>query len=67
MRSAWPDVGEYAKESKLAFEKEVLGVYISGHPLEEYADVWKKNITAATSDFYPMEENVFQRLQTERK
>ena len=52
-----PDVGEYAKESKLAFEKEVLGVYISGHPLEEYADVWKKNITAATSDFYPMEEN----------
>ena len=52
-----PDVGEYAKESKLAFEKEVLGVYISGHPLEEYADVWKKNITAATSDFYPMEES----------
>lgn len=37
-----PDVGEYAKESKLAFEKEVLGVYISGHPLEEYADVWKR-------------------------
>ena len=52
-----PDVGEYAKESKLAFEKEVLGVYISGHPLEEYADVWKKNITAATLDFYPMEES----------
>ena len=52
-----PDVGEYAKESKLAFEKEVLGVYISGHPLEEYADVWKKNITASTSDFYPLEES----------
>ena len=32
-------------------------MYISGHPLEEYADVWKKNITAATSDFYPMEES----------
>ena len=29
-----PKVGEYAKETKLAFEKEVLGVYISGHPLE---------------------------------
>ena len=51
-----PDVGEYEKENKLAFEKEVLGVYISGHPLEEYADVWKKNITATTSDFQPMEE-----------
>ena len=30
-----PDVGEYAKENLLAFEKEVLGIYISGHPLEE--------------------------------
>ena len=33
-----PDVGEYAKENLLAFEKEVLGIYISGHPLEEYME-----------------------------
>ena len=33
-----PDVGEYDKEQLLSFEKEVLGVYISGHPLEEYED-----------------------------
>lgn len=26
-----PDVEEYPKEAKLAFEKEVLGIYISGH------------------------------------
>ena len=32
----YPDVGEYDKETKLAYEKEVLGVYISGHPLQEY-------------------------------
>lgn len=51
-----PDVGEYAKETKLAFEKEVLGVYISGHPLEEYEQSWRKNISAVTSDFYPDEE-----------
>src|SRR5699024_508728 len=47
----YPDVGEYDKELKLAFEKEVLGVYISGHPLEEYAQSWKQHITATTSDF----------------
>ena len=48
-----PDVGEYDKEMVLAFEKEVLGVYISGHPLEEYVDTLKKNITRTTADFVP--------------
>jgi DNA polymerase-3 subunit alpha len=47
----FPDVGEYSKEVMLSFEKEVLGVYITGHPLEEYESIWKKNISAVTSDF----------------
>ncbi len=47
----YPDVEEYDKETKLAFEKEVLGVYLSGHPLDEYAEQWKKHITATTRDF----------------
>ncbi|MBO5209641.1 MAG: DNA polymerase III subunit alpha [Lachnospiraceae bacterium] len=51
-----PDVGEYSKEMKLSFEKEVLGVYISGHPLEEYQEIWKKYITNTTADFYLDEE-----------
>lgn len=46
-----PDVGEYEKEEKLAFEKEVLGVYLSGHPMEEYEEKWRKNITRTTLDF----------------
>ena len=46
-----PDVGEYSKENLLAFEKEVLGIYISGHPLEAYEEKWRKVITATTSDF----------------
>ncbi len=46
-----PDVGEYEKEEKLGFEKEVLGVYLSGHPMEEYEDKWRKNITRTTLDF----------------
>ena len=51
-----PDVGEYSKENLLAFEKEVLGVYLSGHPLQEYEDKWRKSISATTLDFQPDEE-----------
>ena len=51
-----PDVGEYEKETLLAFEKEVLGIYVSGHPMEEYESKWRKNITATTLDFQPDEE-----------
>lgn len=51
-----PDVGEYSKEMLLAFEKEVLGVYISGHPLEEQEELWKKVITNTTADFMLDEE-----------
>lgn len=46
-----PDVGEYDKELILTFEKEVLGVYISGHPLEDYVGILEKNITRTTADF----------------
>ncbi len=52
-----PDVGEYARETYLGFEKEVLGIYISGHPLEEYEEKWKKNITRVTTDFILEEES----------
>ena len=51
-----PDVGEYEKETKLAFEKEVVGVYLTGHPLEGYAEKWKKNISKTTLDFQVDEE-----------
>ena len=51
-----PDVGEYSKENLLAFEKEVLGVYLSGHPLQEYEDKWRKSISVTTLDFQPDEE-----------
>lgn len=51
-----PDVGEYPKEMKLAFEKEVLGIYVSGHPLEEYEAAWRKKISNTTADFAYDEE-----------
>lgn len=46
-----PDIGEYTKNDLLNFEREVLGVYVSGHPLDEYAAMWKKHVSAMTTDF----------------
>lgn len=52
----FPDVGEFQKEDLLAFEKETLGIYVSGHPLEAYEATWKNHITAVTVDFIVDEE-----------
>ncbi len=52
-----PDVPDFSKEEKLAFEKEVLGIYISGHPLEDHEARWRRIITADSSDFVPEEES----------
>lgn len=62
-----PDVPEYEKEQMLAFEKEVIGVYISGHPLEEYRKIWEKNITAKTNDFYIQDETNEPKLEHNAK
>ena len=51
-----PVVAEYNKGDLLAFEKEVLGFYISGHPLEEYEEQWKRGISHVTTDFLPPED-----------
>ncbi len=55
-RVRYPDVGEYEKGMKLAFEKEVLGIYVSGHPLEDCEPLWKGHITAKAADFILDEE-----------
>ena len=51
-----PDIGEYSKEMRLAFEKEVLGIYVSGHPLEEYQSILQRYATNTTNDFSLDEE-----------
>ena len=51
-----PEVPEYGKEELLAFEKEVMGVYVSGHPLEDYIDIMDKLATAKSTDFMADEE-----------
>lgn len=52
----YPNVAEYTKEEMLGYEKEVLGVYVSGHPMDDYEDVWRKNITNYTTDFLSTED-----------
>ena len=58
-----PVVAEYNKGDLLAFEKEVLGFYISGHPLEEYEEQWKRGISHVTTDFLPPEEGELPKVQ----
>jgi len=52
----YPDVGEYDKGMKLSFEKEVLGIYVSGHPLDEYQGLLAAHTTNRATDFYIDEE-----------
>lgn len=51
-----PDLEEFDKETILAFEKEVLGIYLSGHPLEGYRDIMEKMATVRTADFQQDED-----------
>lgn len=53
----FPNVEEYEKAEILADEKTVLGIYLSGHPLEEYVELMKKNCSRTSADFIPEEEN----------
>lgn len=52
----FPNLSEYDKDDLLAMEKEVLGIYVSGHPLEEFLDLMEKNVTDHTTDFALSEE-----------
>ncbi|MCR5823059.1 MAG: DNA polymerase III subunit alpha [Lachnospiraceae bacterium] len=56
METPLPNVGEFSKDELLAYEKEVLDLYVSGHPLENYMDIIKKHCDVTTVDFRPDEE-----------
>ena len=52
----YPDVGEYAPQELLDYEKKALGVYLSGHPLDADAELIQKTVTASSADFQPGED-----------
>ena len=62
-----PDVDEYDNDTLLAFEKEVLGIYLSGHPLEQCRDIMEKMITAKTTDFQPEEDSGIPKVRDGQK
>lgn len=62
-----PQVEDYDKETILSFEKEVLGIYISGHPLERYTKILANNVTAKTADFLPDDDTGFPNLPDGKK
>ena len=49
-QEAYPEVPEWTHKQLLAFEKEALGFYISGHPLDRYRGDLVRYATASTSD-----------------
>ena len=59
----FPDVGEYERDVYLALEKESMGLYISGHPMESWQDTWQKQITNTSADFTADEETGFSRVR----
>ena len=52
----YPEIGEFDKDTQLAYEKEVLSIYVSGHPLDDDEASLRRNVTAMTADFYVDEE-----------
>ena len=62
-----PNIEEYPKDALLMMEKEVLGIYVSGHPLDDVKDIWKKNINALTTDFYYEADIEGSRLQDKKQ
>jgi len=62
----YPDIGEYSRQELLLYEKEVLGVYLSGHPLDNDRKTWEKNVTANTAMFTVDEETGEPRLPDQK-
>ncbi len=46
-----PNVEEFPEPIRLSYEKEVLGLYLSGHPLLADEALWKNTITNVATDF----------------
>ncbi|MCR5421958.1 MAG: DNA polymerase III subunit alpha [Lachnospiraceae bacterium] len=63
----FPDIGEFDKNEMLAYEKEVLGIYVSGHPLDEYEDLWQKHTNSKTTDYVYDEETQSVKVRDKEK
>lgn len=57
MMGRLPDVSNFSKEILSGMEKEMLGVYLTWHPLNEYRDIIEKGTNMSSADFDETEEN----------
>lgn len=51
MSDVLPDIDEFPENKILAMEKEVLGIYVSGHPLSAYEEILKRKTSCSSRDF----------------
>ena len=56
-----PEIADYTQRERLAMEKEVLGLYVSGHPLAEFEGQLRKRVSHTSGDFLPLEEEADRR------
>ena len=52
-----PDIKEWPESQLLTFEKEIIGFYITGHPLAKYEKILKEYSTANSSKLKDLEDN----------
>lgn len=50
LKEDFPDIKEYPPNVMLTMEKEMLGLYVSGHPLSEYQSIFDRNINLYSKD-----------------
>ena len=63
----YPKVEEFDQEQLLQFEKEVMQVYISGHPLERYSELLSKNSTCSSLDFVLDEDTQLPKIRDDSR
>ncbi|MFT3700616.1 MAG: DNA polymerase III subunit alpha [Kofleriaceae bacterium] len=54
----YPELEQWTQKQLLAFEKEALGFYVSGHPLDRYKGDLARYATATTSEFLAGQKSV---------
>lgn len=51
MADILPNIDEFPENKILAMEKEILGIYVSGHPLSAYEEILKRKTSCSSRDF----------------
>ena len=58
LKLEYPDLPEYSSKEKLVNEKSVVGIYLSGHPLNDYKEQFDKfSFNTSVLDFYEEDEH----------